>query len=88
MIHAKNFEKGIKGRGTICDVPEFDIINNLHPDSMHNVYLGVCRQLGNLWFAPINHDEEFYFGHLLPEIDAALLSYKPKNFGKEILESS
>ena len=41
---------GVKGRSILCDIPDFDIIDNLPPDWMHCVGLGVCRQFAKMWF--------------------------------------
>lgn len=70
-------EKGMKNKSFLCDLPNYDIINNLDADWMHCVALGVCRQFCNLWFASINKDREYYFGSFLDEIDELLLSYSP-----------
>lgn len=50
IMHALNKQKGIKDRAAICDIPGFNIIDNLPPDSIHCIYLKVCRQFTNLWF--------------------------------------
>lgn len=44
LEHITKVEKGMKYRSTLCDVPNFNIIDNLVPDWMHCVPLGVCRQ--------------------------------------------
>lgn len=40
---AVNKTHEIKDHSILCDIPEFDIVNNLHVEWMHCVALGVCR---------------------------------------------
>lgn len=63
-------EKGIKGRSIVSKIPGFDIIENLPPDWMHCVGLGVCRQFANMWF-------DIYFQSTLLSVDRLLLEIKP-----------
>ncbi|CAD6211447.1 GSCOCG00010988001-RA-CDS [Cotesia congregata] len=44
---------------------------------MHCIGLGVCRQFGDLWFNPVNHEKKFYYGKYTDLIDKVLTSYKP-----------
>lgn len=74
---ALNKTNGIKDRSKLCNIPEFDIINNLHVEWMHCVALGVCRQFVKMWFDSSFHQEHFYFGNLIDRVDEILLSYKP-----------
>lgn len=61
---------GVKGRSILCDIPEFNIIDNLPPDWMHCVALGVCRQFAKMWF-----DEYFSSKEII--VDSMLKTYKP-----------
>lgn len=77
LQHAETMEKGIKTRSILCDIPEFDIINNLDVDWMHCVSLGVCRQFCKMWFDSTYSKEDFYLGASINEVNALLLSFKP-----------
>lgn len=81
LLHSKQKKKlkrkGIKKISILCDLPTYDIINNLDADWMHCVGLGVCRQFANLWFDKKNCNEEFYFGDIIDSIDSCITSFRP-----------
>ncbi|CAG5093131.1 Protein of unknown function [Cotesia congregata] len=81
LIHAeaktKEDKKGIKRKSALCDIPNYDIVNNLDVDWMHCVALGVSRQFANLWFDSTNSNEKFYFGDIIDQFDALILSLSP-----------
>ncbi|XP_062705641.1 uncharacterized protein LOC134287586 [Aedes albopictus] len=47
---------GIKGVSSLLVIPYFDVIVNCPVDYMHAVFLGVCKQLGGLWFDYSNNE--------------------------------
>ncbi|EFN84418.1 hypothetical protein EAI_10745, partial [Harpegnathos saltator] len=61
----------------LCDIPEFDIINNLHVEWMHCVALGVCRQFIKMWFDSSFYEKHFYLGNQIYYVNKLLCSYKP-----------
>lgn len=69
--------KGMKGRSILCDLQNYNIVENLPPDWMHAVGLGVCRQFGDMWFNPKETSPSFNFVSSLPKVDSLLLEYKP-----------
>lgn len=44
---------------------------------MHCVLLGICRQLLRLWLLSIHHDQVWYIGNKLSEVDDRLCNIKP-----------
>ena len=46
-------------------------------DYMHQAILGVGRQLLRLWFLSKNHNEEWYIGRRVKDIDSRLLCIRP-----------
>lgn len=67
----------MKNKSILCDLPNYDITNNLDVDWMHCKALGVCQQFCFLWFSSSNKHQEYYFGSFLDDIDKHLLSYTP-----------
>lgn len=77
MIHAKNKTKGMKEIPILREIPLLDVVYQLDADWMHCVLLQVCQQFANLIFDPKNNSESFYFGAMIDEVDALLLSFSP-----------
>ncbi|XP_040890672.1 uncharacterized protein LOC121189967 isoform X4 [Toxotes jaculatrix] len=69
--------KGIKGPTCLVNIPHFDIISGMPPDHMHNVHLGVVRQMASMWLDSEHHEEPYYIGNRIPELDHQLLRIKP-----------
>lgn len=81
LLHAeqktKAKRKGIQKVSVLCEIPNYDIINNLDVDWMHCVGLGVVRQFSNLWFDKTNCDKDFYVGDIIDLVDSFLTSFRP-----------
>lgn len=75
--YAATQDKGIKGESVLLKIPKFDIILGIDVDWMHCVALGICRQFARLWFDTKNHEEDFYLGNYIDDVDAILLLFKP-----------
>jgi len=69
--------RGIKGPTCLVNIPHFDLISGMPPDHMHNVHLGVVRQMTSMWLDSEHHEEPFYIGNRVPELDKQLLRIKP-----------
>ncbi|XP_051809331.1 uncharacterized protein LOC110972572 [Acanthochromis polyacanthus] len=41
--------RGVKGPTCLINIPHFDVIDSMPPDHMHNVHLGLVRQLASMW---------------------------------------
>ncbi|KAF3851942.1 hypothetical protein F7725_005297 [Dissostichus mawsoni] len=59
------------------NIPHFDIISGMPPDHMHNVHLGVVRQMANMWLDSENHEKSYYLGTRMTELDQRLLLIRP-----------
>lgn len=68
---------GIKGPSPIVDLPHFDLINDMVPDYMHCVLLGVCWQIAILWFDSKSYSQPWYVGLNTARVDGKLLAIKP-----------
>ena len=68
---------GVKGPSPLFNVPKFDVVEGFPPDPLHAVDLGVCRQVGSLWFDSVHHNEEWYIGGSIEEMDRRMTSFHP-----------
>lgn len=69
--------RGVKGVSELMLLPNFDMVRGFVPDYLHCVCYGVMRMLFTLWFDSSNHNERFYIGTRIPEIDARLQQLRP-----------
>lgn len=67
----------MKGPSWLGTVPNFDLVQGLSCDYMHCVLLGVCRILLRLWHDSKHHQEIWYLGTVVKELDARLCSIRP-----------
>ena len=77
--HAPMQEFGVKGPSWLGHFPAYDIIRGTTVDYMHQLILGVCRQLLNLWLDSVHHQEPWYLGRkeTIYELDGRLTSIRP-----------
>lgn len=68
---------GFKGLCPLVALPEFDVIKGFVIDPMHCVFLGVVRQIAELWFDSSNHGKKFYIGLRHKIIDEKMSTIKP-----------
>ena len=68
---------GVKGPSCLEIIPEFNLISGMSFDYMHNVLLGVTRLLLRLWFTTSNHEQPWYLGRVVKDIDQTLLKITP-----------
>lgn len=68
---------GVKGPTPLMLIPYFNIVSGFIVDSMHCIDLGVMRQLAHLWFDGKHHDEPWYMGNKVKDIDERLASFTP-----------
>jgi hypothetical protein len=78
---------GIKGPSIFSLLPNFDMARGFVPEYMHSVLLGCVRQFVFLWFDSSSHDEAFYLGRRLRDVDAILLQIKPPSEIKRLPRS-
>ncbi|XDV26081.1 hypothetical protein PO909_029878, partial [Leuciscus waleckii] len=76
-LHTKTSVRGVKGTTCLIKIPHFDIISGMPPDHMHNVHLGVVRQMASMWLDSDNHEKPYYIGNRVNELDEQLLLIKP-----------
>lgn len=69
--------KGVKEPTCLINIPHFDIISGIPPDHMHNIHLGVVRQMASMWLNSDNHEKPYYIGNRVNELDKQLLLIKP-----------
>lgn len=67
---------GVKGKSVLFNLDGFDVIKDLPPDPLDQLYLGVVRRLISLWFDRENHSSPFYIGSYVSEIDEILKQFK------------
>jgi hypothetical protein len=70
---------GFKGLSALAALEDFDLVWGFSIDYMHNCLIGVTRQLMNLWFDSSYHNQPFYIGLHMQNIDKKLLSIKHTN---------
>lgn len=70
---------GVKGPSWLSVIPSFDLVEGVSVDYMHCVLLGVCRLLLRLWIQSTNHQNSWYIGNRIKDIDIRLCSIKPPN---------
>ena len=68
---------GVKGPSWLSTIPSFDIIRGMSFDYMHCVLLVVCRLLLRLWFDSKYHQNVWYIGHAVKDVDDRLRSIRP-----------
>ena len=67
----------MKGPSWLATTPCFNIIRGSSVDYMHCVLLGMCRHLLKLWLLSKQHDEPWYIGTKVAQMDGRLLAIKP-----------
>ena len=68
---------GVKGPSWLEIIPEFDVTRAMSFDYMHCVLLGVTRLLLRLWFTKSFHNELWYLGKVVQDIDKLFCSICP-----------
>ena len=68
---------GVKGPSLLSRIPNFDIIRGMVPDYMHCMCLGVVRQMATLWLDTKYHNQRYYLGSFVRDMNIRLLSIKP-----------
>lgn len=71
---------GFKSLSPLVGIPNFDVIHGCVIDYMHNVCLGVCRQMLDLYFDSENHAQDFYIGRKKDFVNQRLGQIKPPSF--------
>jgi hypothetical protein len=67
----------MKGISPLIGLPNFDVIDGLSIDYMHNALLGVTKLLLESWLNSENHHEKYYIGLRKRDIDTRLLAIRP-----------
>ncbi|KAL7296833.1 hypothetical protein TKK_0010229 [Trichogramma kaykai] len=49
-LEAKDPVMGVKKPSALINLPKFDIVRGFVPDSLHCIFLGICRQFATYWF--------------------------------------
>ncbi|KAL7288343.1 hypothetical protein TKK_0017677 [Trichogramma kaykai] len=71
---------GVKKSTVLSHLPGFDIVKGFVPDSLHCIFLGVCRQFAKYWFDESKTD--YYLGpNNIKTIETILKSIKAPNQG-------
>ena len=69
--------KGVKGLNQLDVLPTFDTVDGFTPEYMHSVCQGVVRQVCNMWMDSGNHQQDYYLGRRVEELDRRLMSISP-----------
>ena len=67
----------MKGTSCLIELPQFDIIRGTAIDYMHQSILGIGRQLLKLWFLSKFHNNPWYIGRHVKDVDGRLLNICP-----------
>ncbi|XP_042897703.1 uncharacterized protein [Parasteatoda tepidariorum] len=62
-IKSGRYQLGIKGRSPLAVIPHFNVVQGFSPDTMHSVFLGVCKRIVSLWLDTTNKDKDYYIGN-------------------------
>ena len=68
---------GVKGVNQLDVLPTFNTVDGFTPEYMHSVCQGVVRQVCNTWMDSGNHQEAYYLGRRVEELDERLMSISP-----------
>lgn len=68
---------GVKGFSELDALPTFNTVDGFTPEYMHSVCQGVVRQLCNMWLDSSNHEEAYYLGRRVEELDERLMAISP-----------
>jgi hypothetical protein len=71
--------RGFKNLSPLVGIKNFDVINGMAVDYMHNCLLGVMTLLLELWFNSNFHQQPFYIGMFIGNVNNRLLNIKPPN---------
>ena len=77
----------IEGPSWLDTSREFDCVRGTAVDYMHCVLLGVCKQLLHLCLDSKHHQDLWYIGNNVPELDTRLLTIKPPSEVKRAAQS-
>lgn len=81
QAHTEQIEMyGVKGPSPLMCFHDFDIIDGFVVDAMHCIDLGVTKTLVLMWFTSANHNEVWYIGRYINEIDKRLLAFRPPSY--------
>ena len=61
----------------LLELSFFNAVKGFPVDKLHCVDLGVSRQLGHLWFDTCYHQEPWYIGRCIEELNAKLEQITP-----------
>ena len=68
---------GVKGPSPLMELESFKMITRFIPEYQHSVCLGVTKQITSLWLDSKHHNEDWYLGGKVSDIDQELLAIKP-----------
>jgi hypothetical protein len=79
----KTVVNGFKGLSATANFQYFNLVHSFPIDYLHNVLLGVTKQMFSLWFNSKNHKKDYYLGNRTEDINAVLSAIKvPKQFSR------
>ena len=76
-FHTNEPVMGVKGPTQLVELPHFDLVDSFVVDNLHCVDLGVARNLANLWFDSVNHQQPWYIGNKTDLVDKRLDAINP-----------
>lgn len=79
-MRRENIDLGIKGKSCIYNLPEFDMCFGFGIDYLHQSLEGVMDKLLYLWFDSSNHQQNFYIGTMIKQVDRRLCSITPPTY--------
>ncbi|XP_034243490.1 uncharacterized protein LOC117646559 [Thrips palmi] len=85
-VQTKKDSKGVYGPTILSYMTCSDFIESVAVDSMHCVFMGVCKQLLNLWFNPKFASKPFSLVERTAEVNIALQSLKLPHFVQRLPE--
>jgi len=86
-VHDGLQQFGVKGPNILSVLPNFDVARGFVPGYMHAVLLGVLRQFVNLWFDSTSHQQPYFLGQHIQQIDSLIVVIKPPSEVKRMPRS-
>lgn len=75
LPHFKVF--GIKGKSELHALEDFDLVEGVCIDYMHQIFLSITKRLMALWFESSNHSKPWYCGTKKAIVSKRICSINP-----------
>lgn len=86
-MRRENVNLGVKGKSCIYNLPGFNMCFGFGIDYLHQSLEGVMNKLLSLWFDSSNHQQNYYIGTAIGQVDKRLCSITPPTYVSRKLRS-